>query len=90
MVQSDNDTNLTAAEKKLSKIMEKIDQEKIRRRHAAIEWNFSPPRDSHMAGVCERLVRSTKLIIRALLKNKPKSYSPMKIFKRCFMRLSIS
>ena len=74
-IYSDNGTNLTAGEKELRQIMEKIDQEKIRRRHATIEWNFLPPGASHMAGVWKRLVRSIKSILRELLEKRNKEAS---------------
>ena len=37
IIYSHNGTNLTAGEKELREIMEKLDQEKIRRRHATID-----------------------------------------------------
>ena len=40
---------------------------KIRHAHANIEWKFLPPHASHMAGVWERLIKSTKQILRNLL-----------------------
>ena len=72
LIYSDNGINLTAGEKELREIMEKLDQEKIRRRHATFDWNLWPPGASHMAGAWERLIRSTKSILRALLKTETK------------------
>ena len=64
---SDNGTNLVAAEKELKEILDSLDRDKIRHAHANIQWKFLPPHGSHMAGVWERLIRSTKQILRTLL-----------------------
>jgi hypothetical protein len=33
-----------------------------------IEWHFNPPHSSHMGGVWERLIRSVRTILSALIK----------------------
>ena len=70
IVVSDNGTNLTAAEKELKLMLDELNQETIERKHREIKWKFLPPGASHMAGVWERLIRSTKGILRALLNDK--------------------
>ena len=67
VVFSDNGTNLTAAEKELRDLLQNIDQDRLVQKHDGIEWNFLPPGASHMAGVWERLIKSTKQILRGLL-----------------------
>ena len=69
IVMSDNGTNLTAAEKELKSMLDELNTEKIERRHREIKWKFLPPAASHMAGVWERLIRSTKNVLRALINN---------------------
>ena len=69
---SDNGTNMVAAEKELKGILENLDENKIRRRHDGITWTFIPPSASHMAGAWERLIRSTKTIMRGLLEKETK------------------
>ena len=64
---SDNGTNLVAAEKELREMLDCLDEDKIRHAHTNIQWKFLPPHGSHMAGVWERLIRSTKQILRTLL-----------------------
>ena len=64
---SDNGTNFTAAEKELREMVEQLDQSRIRHRHSEIKWTFLPPYASHMAGVWERLIRSTKTLLRTLV-----------------------
>ena len=37
-------------------------------RQEEIKWSFNPPTASHMGGVWERIIRSTRRILKALLK----------------------
>ena len=67
---SDNGTNFTGADNELKKMVSEWNQDKI---HGAllrrnIEWHFIPPSASHMGGVWERLVKSVKSVLKALLK----------------------
>ena len=66
---TDNGTNFVAAEKELKEMVQQIDSSKVQQKNRAIKWNFLPPHASHMAGVWERLIRSTKTILRSLLIN---------------------
>lgn len=69
---SDNGTNLRGAEKELRNALNDFDQYKIISTLSAaqIEWFFLPPLASHMAGSWERLIRSVKTSIKAILKEK--------------------
>ena len=64
---SDNGTNFVAAERELKELLSAMDENKIQHAHVDIQWKFLPPHASHMAGVWERLIRSTKQILRNLL-----------------------
>ena len=70
VVFSDNGTNLTSAEKELRRLIDSFNQEQINMHltQNQIEWKFLPPYASHMAGACERLIQSTKRILRALIR----------------------
>ena len=72
-VYSDNGTNFTATQSVLKEEFEKLQAKssqsliKDRLRKQYIEWHFNPPAASHMGGVWERLIRSVRRILRALL-----------------------
>ena len=67
-ISSDNGTNLVGAERELRESLESLDQGKIHKvlLPKAIEWHFNPPHASHMGGVWERMIRSTRSILRAV------------------------
>jgi transposase InsO family protein len=65
---SDRGTNFIAAGKELSNEMGGWKGERLGARLAksGVEWVFNPPYASHRGGLWERLIRSTKTILRAL------------------------
>lgn len=67
---SDNGTNLVAGEVEIRKAIEKWNQSKIGRHmtQRTIEWHFNPPCASHKGGSWERLIRSTRTILKSLVK----------------------
>ncbi|KAJ8023742.1 hypothetical protein HOLleu_36272 [Holothuria leucospilota] len=67
---SDNGTNFKAADKELREALAGLDENKIRRhlRTKGIEWSFNPPTASHIGGVWERMIRSVRRVMKALLK----------------------
>ena len=67
---SDNGTNFTGADKELRSMVESLNQKKIYERclRKNIEWHFIPPSASHMGGVWERIVKSVKRVLRAVLR----------------------
>ena len=75
-VYSDNGTNFTAIHSVLKEQFEKLRAKssqslvKDRLRKQYIEWHFNPPAASHMGGVWERLIRSIRRILKALLHEK--------------------
>ena len=72
-VYSDNGTNFTAAhfalEEEFEKLRDKSSQLTItdRLRKQYIQWHFNPPAASHMGGIWERIIRSIRRILKALL-----------------------
>ena len=69
-IYSDNGTNLHGADKVLRKALEEFDQDVIRAELTPkeISWMFNPPAAPHMGGAWERLVRSVKTALKAVLK----------------------
>ena len=67
---SDNGTNFTGADRELRSMVESFNQKKIHERclRKNIQWHFIPPSASHMGGVWERIVKSVKRVLRAVLK----------------------
>ena len=69
-IRTDNGTNFTSGEKELRESIVNWNQEKIHsyllQKH--IKWSFNPPYGSHHGGVWERMIRSIRGILRALLK----------------------
>jgi hypothetical protein len=66
---SDNGTNFTSANKELKESLKALEQTKIhdRTRRLEIKWHFNPPSASHMGGVWERMIRTTRRILQMLL-----------------------
>ncbi|XP_054752108.2 uncharacterized protein LOC129257739 [Lytechinus pictus] len=66
---SDNGTNFRGAEKELRENLEKVNQREVENilHQKGIEWSFNPPTASHMGGVWERMIRSTRKILKGLL-----------------------
>ena len=74
---SDNGTNFVGAEREIRRLTREWDQEKIKGTLRAKEikwrsrpmprWRFQPPTASHMNGVWERLIRSVRKSMKAVL-----------------------
>ena len=81
---SDNGTNFVGAARELRESLTEVDFEIIRnsQKFQAIEWRFNPPRAPHMGGAWERLIKSVKTCLSALLKEKfPKDITLLTLFK---------
>ena len=67
---SDNGTNFTGAERELREAFERLDQRHVcnRLRKDDVQWFFNPPEASHQGGIWERMIRSVRKILAALLK----------------------
>ncbi|XP_052250735.1 uncharacterized protein LOC127857971 [Dreissena polymorpha] len=65
---SDNGTNLVSGDKELRKSIEEWNQSKIGRYllQNNVEWKFNPPYGSNMGGAWERMIRSTRTILKSL------------------------
>ena len=63
MILSDNGSNCVGA-------AHEIDQDKIQRltSNQGIEWQFNPPEAPHFGGVFEKMIKSAKRAIYAILK----------------------
>jgi len=66
---SDNGTNFKGAERELREALQRWNQDKISNRlhQDEVQWHFNPPEASHQGGVWERMIRSVRKILRALL-----------------------
>ena len=69
-IRSDCDSNFTKADKELKDAVDEWNQQRISGfcTQRGIEWIFNPPGASHMGGSWERMMRSVRKILRAILK----------------------
>ena len=69
-IRSNQGSNFTKADKELKEAIEEWSQHKMNNfcRHKKIEWIFNPPSVSHMGGAWERMIRSMRQILKAILK----------------------
>ncbi|KAG1681439.1 hypothetical protein GQR58_011831 [Nymphon striatum] len=67
---SDNGTNLTSAEKELKENIKQLNSQETYDKllNIGIQWKFNPPKASNFGGVWERLIRSIRRILNALMK----------------------
>jgi hypothetical protein len=67
---SDNGTNFRGAENELRDALSSLNQEKVQEflLQQAVDWHFIPPNAPHFGGAWERLVRSVKAALKAVLK----------------------
>ena len=68
-IRSDNGTNFVGARRELREAINEMDQKEIteKLRQQNIDWKFNPPAASHMGGVWERQIRTTRRILDTLL-----------------------
>lgn len=68
-IYSDNGTNSTSGERELRTSIRSFNEDKISGHltQLGVAWHFNPPTASHMGGVWERLIRSTRRILKSLL-----------------------
>ena len=69
-IRSDNGTNFVGARRELREAINEMDQKEIteKLRQQNIDWKFNPPAASHMGGVWERQIRTTRRILDTLLR----------------------
>jgi len=70
LMRSDNGTNFKGGERELRESIQEWNQQAIHEflRQREIRWIFNPPAASNMGGAWERMIRSVRQILRALLK----------------------
>ena len=66
---SDNGTNFVGAEREIQDAIKQMDKMKLNNELSmrGCKWVFHPPGASHMSGVWERLVRTVKRILKAIV-----------------------
>ena len=69
VIYSDNGTNFVGAEREIREAIEGWNQDQIRNQllQKGCQWVFQPPKASHASGVWERLIRSTRTALKAIL-----------------------
>ena len=69
-LRNEQGSNFTKADKEMKEAIEEWNQHKISNfcREKKIEWIFNPPSASHMGGAWERMIRSVRQILKAILK----------------------
>ena len=67
----DNGTNFVGAQTEVDRCKGELDFKKIEAYGVEqnMEWKFNPPHASHMGGVWERMIRSIRRVLSAVLKN---------------------
>ena len=70
-IYSDNGSNFVGAEREITTAIEDWYQKQIQDEllQKGCQWVFQPPRASHASGVWERLIRSTRTALKAILGN---------------------
>jgi len=70
LLRSDRGSSFTRAEKELKEVVQGWNEHTINKfcGQKKIEWIFNPPSASHMGNVWERIIRSVRQILKALLK----------------------
>jgi len=70
IIRSDNGTNFTSGEKEIREAILQWNQRNIHEFlvQQNVQWIFNPPMASHMGGVWERVIRSVRKVIGALVK----------------------
>ena len=70
-IYSDNGTNFIGAQRVLRELLESWNQGRIEEflRQQHVKWRFNPPTASHMGGAWERMIRSMRRILGALIQS---------------------
>ena len=68
---SNNGTNFIGRSKEINQLVKQMDQDKIQRMmsNKGINWHWNPPAAPHFGGVFERMIRSVKQAVNAVLGN---------------------
>lgn len=70
VIYSDNGSNFVGAESELKRTLIELDQERIQRTLVGrgIDWYFNPPSASHWGGIWERMIRTVRRIMQAVVR----------------------
>ena len=68
---SDNGTNFVGADREVQEALKRLNKEKITDEMSqhGVQWHFNPPAAPHFGGVWERLVKSAKRALKAIVGN---------------------
>ena len=68
---SDNGTNFIGGCKEINQLVNEIDRDKVQKMtsNKGIHWHWNPPAATHFGGVFERIIRSVKRAVNAVLGN---------------------
>ena len=68
---SDNGTNMTGADRELKDIYNEVNRNAIKlgARRMKIQWEFTPPKASHMAGATERMIGVARRVLAGIFKD---------------------
>ncbi|VDP84881.1 unnamed protein product, partial [Schistosoma mattheei] len=88
-IYSDNGSNLVGAEGELRKCLQDWVQKRIHSDllRKGIDWHFNPPAASHWGGVWERMIRSVRRVLGALIKEQSLTDECLEIFMIAAERL---
>ncbi|XP_073957142.1 uncharacterized protein [Choristoneura fumiferana] len=69
---SDNGTNLRGADAELKRSLQELDEDTLRNEglNHGVQWTFIPPQSPHWGGAWERLIRSVKVSLKVVLKER--------------------
>ena len=82
VIYSDNSTNFRAGEREIRESLQEWNQTGINKflMQKGINWYFNPPTASHMGGIWERVIRSIRKILKALLGEQPVTEEMLRTF----------
>ena len=68
---SDNGTNFIGGCKEINRLVKEINRDKVQKMtsNKGINWHWNPPAAPHFGGVFERIIRSVKRAVNAVLGN---------------------
>lgn len=79
---SDNGQNFRGAEREISECLQDLQQDEVMKfcTMKKIKWNFNPPLAPHMGGNWERLIQSTKKVLKEMLTSRYPSEDVLRTF----------
>jgi hypothetical protein len=64
---SDNGTNFVGGNRELQALVDQIDKAKVESSNKGVNWHWNPPASPHFGGVFERMIKTAKRAIKAIL-----------------------